>query len=231
MNLIEAMKQRKKCTLIHKPYHFFEAYDFHFSRKKDIKTLLEIGVSGGGSLWTWKKYFAGAKIYGIDINEKCKQYEGPDVKIFIGNQADLGFLRQVVKDSGGFDIIIDDGSHVSSQQILSFNYLFPFLNNDGIYVFEDIGTSYWEEFGGGFSSKSNLINYLKTLADVPSLWAAREPQSRERNNVMPNKYEQIISSIHFYNQMCFIYKKGHGHSSAINLNDLEMCYDFNGEEK
>jgi hypothetical protein len=69
--------------------HYPEIYDKHFSKYRELSiNFLEIGVLNGGSLQIWEKYFPKAKIFAIDIDEKCKQYETDRTKIFIGDQAD-----------------------------------------------------------------------------------------------------------------------------------------------
>jgi cephalosporin hydroxylase len=126
MNDLEKYFRLNDKRLIHKWNHYFEVYDRHFSkyRNKDI-VILEIGVSHGGSLQMWKDYFGDkAKIYGIDINPQCKEFEEENIKIFIGSQSDRNFLREVKAQIPPIDILIDDGGHTMVQQILVMkNYL------------------------------------------------------------------------------------------------------------
>src|ERR1700733_5337217 len=124
-------------------------YNEHFKkiRYKNLK-ILEIGVGcfdnplcGGESLRMWKNYFPNSTIYGIDICDKTSLQE-KRIKIFQGSQADEVFLKKVCEEHGPFDIIIDDGSHVSCHIITSFNVLFPFLKEGGYYAIEDLHVSY-----------------------------------------------------------------------------------------
>ena len=56
--------------------HYPEIYDKHFTKYRELPiNILEIGILNGGSLQIWEKYFPRAKIFAIDIDEKCKQYE------------------------------------------------------------------------------------------------------------------------------------------------------------
>ena len=89
--------------------------------------------AGGESLRMWKAFFPNSTIYGIDIVDK-KHVEEDRIKVFQGSQDDESFLRKVIDETGGFDIIIDDGSHVNEHVIKSFNVLFPALRDSGIYV-------------------------------------------------------------------------------------------------
>src|SRR6185312_14389444 len=80
-------------NLLHKWDHYFEIYDRHFKDYADKEVVvLEIGVSQGGSIDLWKKFFGEKlKYYGIDINPGCKKFETENVKIFIGSQSDRIF--------------------------------------------------------------------------------------------------------------------------------------------
>jgi hypothetical protein len=60
------------------------------------------------------------------------------------------------------DIIIDDGGHINSDVISSFEILFPKLNNFGFYIIEDIENSYWMESGGNEED----INDSKTINEL-----------------------------------------------------------------
>jgi hypothetical protein len=44
---------------------------------------------------------------------------------------------------GGWDIVIDDGSHLPRHQLVSFCALFPFVRPGGLYIIEDIESSYY----------------------------------------------------------------------------------------
>ena len=77
-----------------------------------------------------------------------------DVEIIQGDQNDKVLLNKLAEKYGKFDIIIDDGSHVSRHIINSFNILFDHLSKNGLYIVEDLQTSYIPRYGG---SRINLI--------------------------------------------------------------------------
>lgn len=99
---------------------------------KNPKRILEIGVKEGRSMLMWKKYFPDAEIHGLDLFE---EFPIPDIKGITwhkGNQCDhhiLYNLRQL-----NFDVIIDDGSHNSRDQLMTFFGLF----NGSHYYIEDL---------------------------------------------------------------------------------------------
>ncbi len=115
-------------------------------------TLLELGVKEGGSLLLWHDYFPSATIVGIDINLP-KEFKPTDhIYLFEGSQADRQFLSGVATKVApkGFDIIIDDASHLGQLTRIAFWHLFDnHLKPGGLYVIEDWGTGYWEDWPDG----------------------------------------------------------------------------------
>ena len=165
MNKLEQYFYSNTGKTIHKWLHYFEIYDRHFSKfiGKEI-TILEIGVFQGGSLELWSNYFGSkCKIYGIDINPECKKHENEQIEVLIGDVEDREFLREVKEKIPKIDILIDDGGHTMTQQIVTFEELYPIISSDGVYLCEDIITSYWEEYGGGYRKKNTYIEYSKNI--------------------------------------------------------------------
>jgi len=115
-------------------------------------TLLELGIYKGGSLLLWRDYFPQGTIIGIDL-ELPQDIQPPDrVRMFKGNQADKRLLSRVADELApqGFDIIIDDASHIGELTKLSFWHLFDrHLKPGGLYVIEDWGTGYWADWPDG----------------------------------------------------------------------------------
>src|ERR1043166_1163616 len=104
--------------------HYHDAQREEFARvAKPIKTLLEIGVEGGGSLEMWNEMFPGTKIVGLDIDPRCKARKREGFVVEIGDQTDRAFLRGVVQRHGPFSIIVDDGGHWPFMQRTAFEEL------------------------------------------------------------------------------------------------------------
>jgi len=189
--------------LIHKWAHYFDIYDRHFNqyRNKEVN-ILEIGVSHGGSLQMWKDYFGDkANIYGIDIDPRCKEFEEDQVKIFIGSQADKNFLNEVKTKIPKIDILIDDGGHTMHQQIVSFEELFGHIKEDGVYLCEDVHTSYWPTWGGGYLREGSFIEYSKNFIDFINAYHSKD------GRLEVNGYTKTIDSIHYYDSIVVIQKK------------------------
>ncbi|MCB0715293.1 MAG: class I SAM-dependent methyltransferase [Chitinophagaceae bacterium] len=202
MNLREIF-QAHDGALVHKWNHYFEIYERYFSKYRNREiTMLEIGISHGGSLALWKKYFGdGLRLYAIDVNPECKKLESENVTIFIGSQSDPTFLQTVIDQCPPFDIILDDGGHTMQQQIISFEKLFPQVKNDGIYICEDTLTSYLYEYHGGYKKKNSFIEFSKNLIDKLHAWHIPAPKK-----IKVDDYTKTIQSIHFYDCMVVIEK-------------------------
>jgi len=176
---------------------YFDLYDTHFRslRERELK-ILEIGVQYGGSVEMWAKYFPNSLITGIDVDPLCAIHTRKRISIKIGNQADPKFLSQFT----GYDIIVDDGGHTMNQQQTSFDVLFPLLNAGGVYVIEDLHTSYWPEF---LDKSPTTTEYLATLTHSLNSAASKNERAKGR----PVVESRGISEMHFYPSMCFIYKQ------------------------
>lgn len=105
-----------------------------------VTSVLEIGVLNGNSLRMWADYFPAAHIYGVDIDPRCRQHESDRIDITICSQDDAEALTRLAERAGGFDVVIDDGSHVNVLTLASFETLWPYTR--GAYVIEDLSNSY-----------------------------------------------------------------------------------------
>jgi hypothetical protein len=131
--------------------------------------LLEIGVQNGGSLEIWAKFFPNTKnIIGLDVHPNCEElvFKDPRIKVFVEDASDPKGAKLVQQTSSNLGVVIDDGSHMSSDVISSFLLFFPQLKPGGIYVIEDLHTSYWSDWQGGLSHPQSSMQFLKLLADV-----------------------------------------------------------------
>jgi cephalosporin hydroxylase len=203
-------------TNVHKWHHYFDIYTKHFEayRQRPIR-MLEIGVFRGGSLRMWKEYFhPDSVIVGIDIDKTCKEHEIAERKVFvrIGSQADPEFLSAVTDEFGPFDIILDDGSHKTHHQNISFGALFrDALTDGGCYMVEDVHTNYWLKH---VDSEDTFIDLAKQMVDM-----LHEPYfDRKETNFRldhPEAVEQMelsylaanIANVAFYDSIVVIDKK------------------------
>jgi len=201
--LLEKLSKKHKADKLDSDLamHFLEVYEWYFSPIREEKMdVLEIGVHHGGSLKMWEEYFPNSSISGIDIDKKCKGYEGGRVKVFIGDQANREFLKTM----GEFNIIIDDGGHTMVQQQASFWELWWHIKVGGYYVMEDLETSYWPQFDGGYRNKGNTMEMLKGLVDNLNHAGIGYSRAKGLAEGLP---DYGIEFIHFYPSLCIL-KKG-----------------------
>jgi len=167
--------------------HYIERYDPILAPWLEKKiVLLELGVYKGGSLLLWRDYFPLGTIVGIDI-KLPKDFKAVDrVHTYEGSQADTRFLSQVANEIApdGFDIIIDDASHIGELTKVAFWHLFDnHLKPNGLYVIEDWGTGYWEDWPDGKSleTESNFHPQPKR-----SFFSSRKDQKSDQKIPMPS---------------------------------------------
>lgn len=171
MKPLEEIFRKWKGRTVHKWTHYFDIYERHLAhlRGKPI-TLIEIGLGEGGSVGMWREYFGRrARIVGIDVNPACEAFRDKGFEIFIGDQSDPAFLRDVLDRIPQPDVVIDDGGHTARQQINSFETLFPRLTNSGTYIVEDTHTSYWSDFKDCPEGRT-WMEYAKGLCDELNAW-------------------------------------------------------------
>ena len=183
--------------VIHKWIHYFEVYHRHFERFRGKPVvILEFGVNKGGSLQMWRDYFGNkATIYGVDIDPRCAELGGRRIKVFIGDQEDRGFLRKVAAETGPIDVLIEDGGHTMGQQIAPFEELYPHLTPDGVFLIEDVHTSYWPKYGGGYRRPGTFMEYAKALTDQLNAWHSHE------DGFAVDEFTRTTRSMHFYDSI------------------------------
>lgn len=151
---------------------YLERYDKILSPLIEKKiVLLELGVFKGGSLLLWRDYFPLGTIVGIDISLP-KGFQPHDrIHVFEGSQANPQFLSHVANTTApdGFDIIIDDASHIGELTKTAFWHLFDnHLKPGGLYVIEDWGTGYYDDWPDGKSL--DLKAYLQPRFKQSPFW-------------------------------------------------------------
>jgi hypothetical protein len=117
--------------------------------------LLELGIQGGGSHLLWRDYFPKGTIVGIDITVPPNFSSEERIHFFEGSQTDTRVLSEVANKVApdGFDIIIDDASHIGEYTKQSFWHLFDnHLKPGGLYVIEDWRTGYLDKLPNGARS-------------------------------------------------------------------------------
>jgi cephalosporin hydroxylase len=189
-------------------HRYAKHYQTHLKRFRDEPlTLLEIGIggyrheaSGGASLRMWREYFSRAQIIGLDIYDKSF-VNGDRILAYQGSQTDEALLQKIVDTHGPIKIIIDDGSHVPEHIRATFAFLFPLLEDGGVYAIEDTQTSYWPRWGGAV----DLDDPLTTMALVKDLVDGLNYE--EFGDEQPRNYSDAhVVAVHCYHNLVILEK-------------------------
>eukprot|EP01138_Halocafeteria_seosinensis_P013007 gb/GECG01013285.1/.p1 GENE.gb/GECG01013285.1/~~gb/GECG01013285.1/.p1 ORF type:complete len:376 (+),score=21.05 gb/GECG01013285.1/:1-1128(+) len=208
--------------------HYLEGYHNHFYRFRGSDLVfMEVGVQSGGKIPLLRDYFGPGFTYvGIDINPATKVFESePWVNIEIGDASDPTFLARIRQKYPHVDIFLDDGGHTMREQMTAIREMLPHVHSEGVYVCEDLGTSWSRKHGGiprrdvrnqEFLEKTAFGLVHKTLDWFMFAWIR---QGGRKYSDLPNDFfseswwrtiPQQVKHIHLYNQF-IVYEKGITH--------------------
>lgn len=137
--------------------HIFEPF------KNRPIVLLEIGIANGDSLRLFRDALPFAKIVALD-KASLPTIDNPTGRIVMyrGEQQDTALLDRIRSEQApsGFDVIIDDGSHIGQYTRIAFWHLFmQHLKHGGLYFIEDWGVSYWKNSVDGRHYRPPRVNF------------------------------------------------------------------------
>lgn len=197
-----------KCS---KAHDYLNKYEFFLNKWKDKNiNLLELGVFKGSSIKMWGEYFAHSTIYGIDINEECLIYEGENRKIFIQDLSEEDELAKLGRLHP--TIIIDDASHLWSHQIKALYHLLPILQEGGLYILEDLGTSFSSHRNANYDDAAvSAYDFCSAVAEVVTSREMLRTTHLDAN-LLPLKKEieflaEQIAMISFIHGSCIVVKR------------------------
>jgi spermidine synthase len=193
-----------KCSTHHDYLRHYERYiGLHTA---PIRTLLEIGVFDGGSLRTWHEFLPETRVIGLDVDPRCLEFAGPNTEVELCDQSDVSQLTAVGTKHGPFDVIIDDGSHIWSHQILTFETLFPFVAPGGLFIIEDIDTSYGHYISNySRDSTTSAAQYVTKLANY--VLASTAADLGQELDLRMRSFVALIDSITFIRRSALIRRK------------------------
>ena len=196
-NPLQRWVENTKGRQVRKYAHYYDIYHRHLKKFRGQPiVVVEFGVHMGGSAQMWHEYFgSNAMIYGVDILPACKKWDEPWFKVFIGDQSDRKFLRELAAQIGPIDVVIEDGGHRPEQQIATFELFFPLLKPGGVFLIEDLHTSYWHQYGGGLNRPGTFMEYAKPLTDQLNAYHSREETFRV------DAFTRSCRSMHFYDSI------------------------------
>ena len=118
-----------------------------------------------------------------------------NVKAIIGDQRKLEkFLEDFLKDKPKFDIVIDDGSHKIEHQKITFEEVYNNISENGIYLCEDLHTSYWKAYNGGLKKSGSFIEYSKDFIDMLNYYHIKNSKMKNKEKFKKNqKFNKFCS--------------------------------------
>lgn len=166
------LPERGTADPVVKPAPYLPIYERLLEPLRDRAfALLELGVWGGDSLEMWRDAFPRATIVGVDLGPPELQL-GPRVHVVRGDQADADLMRRVRAEyaPAGFDVIVDDASHLGVTTARSLKALYAeHLRPGGLYCIEDWGTGYLPDWHDGGQLVSSLdIENLDSTSNAMS---------------------------------------------------------------
>lgn len=190
--------------------NFYEPYFEKFKGKTDL-AILELGVWTGDSVAAHDEYFEHANIWAIDINpSRCgNRFQGkPNIHIVRGDSNNVAYFKELFGDLK-FDIILDDASHLVKDQMNNLYNFRQFLKPDGIFILEDLHTSFDPGFGCTYEDSplrflidQHKVSYFDDQKQEELLKDIREVHTftRMKDRNCPRIYDQrSVSSIILFN--------------------------------
>lgn len=194
-----------KASTHHDYLVFYDRFLRDRRENADLK-LLEIGVYQGSSLRMWEEYFHRGRVVGIDIEPDTLRYASERATVELVDQSDVVQLVDLGVRHGPFDVVVDDGSHLWNHQITALNALFPFVKPGGLYIMEDLDTSYGTYVPAfrGIANESTA-EYLHRICDYVVgdrvLAIAQEPDGFIRS------FAPKIAAMTYHRRTCLIERK------------------------
>ena len=189
-------------------HNYLPIYDLYLSPiRHSVKRVLEIGVEAGDSLKMWEDYFPNAEIHGFDLNPNCKQFEGGRRFIHIGDQEKISDYDTLPDD---FDVVIDDGSHQTKHQIISFKHVLANrMRERGIYFVEDV------------TNRPKTVDFFVQFAHSVNYWPDELdegdwPKLNDLSHYVSDPYHLNVIGVSFYRFLIAVQKgrnpaDGHAH--------------------
>jgi len=154
-------------------HNYHNIFPFYIEKFYDKSGgMIEVGLQKGSSLKMYLDLFPKMHIYGLDIEPSPTRGDRHTI-IKCDQSLETDLKNAMAKIKHPIYFINDDGSHIPEHQVLTFNMTFPTLESGGVYIIEDIETSYWKrrkiykkyEVNYGIRNPKNCIEIFKKVVE------------------------------------------------------------------
>jgi hypothetical protein len=136
-----------------------------------LRRLMEIGLCRGleegnqpntPSVELWQTYFPFCHVIGVDLTD-FSRFHNDRFSSFVCDQSKPEEVRSVASriEPSSLDVIIDDGSHASYDQQMTFREFFPLLAEGGWYFIEDLDWQPPGEDAAGITLTKHLLREIQ----------------------------------------------------------------------
>lgn len=151
---------------------YYELYDRYFAPLAErTVTVLELGVYRGESTRVLATYFTGGTVIAVDVEDRGLDFSRyPNVIFERADQRDEKRLLDICarRAPKGIDIVIDDAAHIGEWSQRAYRTLLPVLKPGGLYIVEDWGTGYWDDWPDGGALREARRPILGRKRRLPS---------------------------------------------------------------
>jgi hypothetical protein len=197
-------------------HDYLRKYGFFFEKFTDKRNcvLMELGAGPdwniGASAKVWKEYFwrEDFKLHVVDIKATAMALKDDRTDVTVGDLGDNKVLQQLAEIP--CDIIIDDASHFWGHQLAALCALFPAVKPGGIYIIEDIHTSFGPKRNAwAHGCKVDAFTVVSGLVALVAGKGRMHPlcEAASSSEYDVSKFWRQIDSITMINDSCLITKK------------------------
>lgn len=137
---------------------YMSYYGRHLGIVEPPESILEIGCEKGNSIRMWKEIYPDASLTALDLFQEHPVPDIPGVEFITGNQLDHEILYHL-RNHRKFEVIIDDGSHNSRDQLVTF---WSLIGTCRVYIVEDLHCCYDDSYRQGLPFEKTMLGQMKT---------------------------------------------------------------------
>jgi hypothetical protein len=133
--------------------------------RRKVKTILEIGIYRGGSMYGWRDFFPEADIVGLDVNPDY-MISDSFIHTFVADCNDPTAIVPIARNYGPFDLIVDDGPHDPRSQITALLNLWSHVLPGGYYVIEDVLADKYHNIMNYYSYFPGTVHDFRHISNI-----------------------------------------------------------------